>query len=119
MGKFDGVLIATDIDGTLINSSFELSIENKTAIDYFKAEGGIFTIATGRLCDYLKEKEFDALVNCPVIVLNGAAVYDFETNEFLELKKCSFFSLCFYILETPWQLSLLGIVIQILSRSLK
>ncbi len=87
MGKFDGVLIATDIDGTLTNSSFELSIENKTAIDYFKAEGGIFTIATGRLCDYLKEKEFDALVNCPVIVLNGAAVYDFETKQFLNTKK--------------------------------
>ena len=87
MGKFEGILIVSDIDGTLTNSNQELSVENKKAIEYFKSEGGIFTIATGRLADYLKEKEFENLVNCPVILLNGAAVYDFEKKEFLYLKE--------------------------------
>ena len=87
MGKFEGVLIVSDIDGTLTNSSQELSTENKEAIEYFKSEGGLFTIATGRLANYLKEKEFEKLVNCPVILLNGAAVYDFEKEEFLYLKE--------------------------------
>ena len=87
MGKFDGVLIVSDIDGTLTNSNQELPDENKKAIEYFKSEGGTFTIATGRLADYLKEKEFEKLVNCPVILLNGAAVYDFESEEFLHLKE--------------------------------
>ncbi len=87
MGKFEGALIVSDIDGTLTNSNQELSIENKEAIEYFKSEGGLFTIATGRLTDYLQEKGFEKLVNCPAIVLNGAAVYDFETEEFLYVKK--------------------------------
>lgn len=87
MGKFEGVLIVSDIDGTLTNSNQELSVENKNAIEYFKSKGGLFTIATGRLANYLKEKEFEKLVNCPVILLNGAAVYDFETEEFLYLKE--------------------------------
>jgi len=87
MGKFEGVLIVSDIDGTLTNSNQELSDENKKAIEYFKSEGGLFTIATGRLTDYLQEKGFENLVNCPVIVLNGTAVYDFETEEFLYTNK--------------------------------
>lgn len=87
MSKFEGVLIVSDIDGTLTNSNQELSAENKEAIEYFKSEGGIFTIATGRLVDYFKEKEFQMLVNCPAILLNGAAVYDFKKEEFIYLKK--------------------------------
>ena len=38
MGKFEGVLIVSDIDGTLTNSNQELSDENKKAIEYFKSE---------------------------------------------------------------------------------
>ena len=87
MGKFDGVLIVSDIDGTLTNSNQELSAENRKAIEYFKSEGGIFTIATGRLSDYFREKEFEKLINCPAIMLNGAAIYDFKTDEFIYSKK--------------------------------
>ena len=49
MGKFDGILICTDLDGTLINSSEKVSKENLDAIEYFKANGGLFTFVTGRL----------------------------------------------------------------------
>lgn len=87
MGKFDGVLIVSDIDGTLTDDKQMLSAENKNAIEYFKSEGGIFTIATGRLPDYFREKGFDKLINCPAVLLNGAAVYDFECDEFMLLKK--------------------------------
>lgn len=86
MGKFDGLLIVSDIDGTLTDDKQMLSKENKSAIEYFKQNGGIFTIATGRLHDYFREKEFDTLINCPAVLLNGAAVYDFEAQEYLMLK---------------------------------
>ena len=48
MGKFDGVLICTDLDGTLLRNDKSISADNKAAIDYFKAEGGRFTFVTGR-----------------------------------------------------------------------
>ncbi|MDE7164152.1 MAG: excinuclease ABC subunit UvrC [Clostridiales bacterium] len=41
-------LIAVDLDGTLLNDELTVSQANRTAIDKFRAAGGIFTIATGR-----------------------------------------------------------------------
>ena len=52
MGKFDGILLCTDLDGTLFSSDGSLSAENKEAIEYFKREGGYFTFITGRLPHY-------------------------------------------------------------------
>ena len=57
MGKFTGVLIASDFDNTLIYTENalkglepmpELLPENREAIEYFMAQGGTFSIATGR-----------------------------------------------------------------------
>ena len=41
-------LIATDLDGTLLNDELEVSERNLLAIERFREAGGIFTIATGR-----------------------------------------------------------------------
>ena len=57
MGRFDGVLLASDFDNTLVYTEDvllsggvlpPLSRENREAIEYFMAEGGIFSVATGR-----------------------------------------------------------------------
>ena len=57
MGKFTGVLIASDFDNTLVYTENalkglepmpDLLPENRAAIEYFMAEGGIFSVATGR-----------------------------------------------------------------------
>ena len=53
MGKFDGILICTDLDGTLLRKDKSVSDENKKAIEYFKREGGYFTIVTGRMPYYV------------------------------------------------------------------
>ena len=47
MGKFDGILIASDFDGTVAVDGI-VSPENRRAIDYFMENGGMFTLATGR-----------------------------------------------------------------------
>ena len=49
MGKFDGILICTDLDGTLYRNDKTVSKENREAIEYFKNEGGYFTFITGRM----------------------------------------------------------------------
>jgi len=48
MGKFDKVIIVSDIDGTFLGKNGRIVPENIEAIEYFKREGGSFTVATGR-----------------------------------------------------------------------
>jgi len=83
MGKFEGVLICTDCDGTLTDKDGNLSEENVNAIRYFQQEGGRFTLATGRFPDHLKKYEGQLKVNAPVVSLNGVLVFDTEKNEAL------------------------------------
>ena len=47
-------LIATDLDGTLLNDELTVSERNLLAIEKFRAAGGIFTIATGRMPSSVK-----------------------------------------------------------------
>jgi hydroxymethylpyrimidine pyrophosphatase-like HAD family hydrolase len=48
MGKFDGILLLSDLDGTLLSGTRVISPENLEALRYFMAEGGRFSVATGR-----------------------------------------------------------------------
>lgn len=82
MGKFDGIYLVSDLDGTLLdNKSYSISDENIKAIKYFMSEGGFFGFATGRIVSELES--FDALVctNAPSICYNGMKIYNFRTGE--------------------------------------
>ena len=57
MGKFSGVLLASDFDNTLIYTEEalrnggpvpDLPEQNRAALEYFMAQGGRFAISTGR-----------------------------------------------------------------------
>jgi len=92
MGIFEGVLLASDFDGTLAAGNVSATgvaaaISAKTsipqrvykAVDFFISEGGFFTVCTGR--SYQGFHFFDpALINAPVILCNGALIYDYRTN---------------------------------------
>ena len=81
MGKFEGIFIATDVDGTLVKSDTTISEENIEAIRYFQSEGGVFTIATGRYPDYVKENYANHIsINDYLISLNGNIIYDMNSN---------------------------------------
>lgn len=93
MGKFTGVLLASDFDNTLIYTEEALRTgapvpalpeRNREALAYFMARGGRFAVSTGRaLAAFLKYVELVPM-NAPGIVCNGAALYDFSTGEYLE-----------------------------------
>lgn len=82
MGIFDGWLICTDIDGTLTGDDGKVSRENLDAISYFKSEGGLFTVSTGRPAHYIADR-FGFSVNAPVIAVNGTVIYDLEEEKLL------------------------------------
>lgn len=76
MGKFDGILICTDLDGTIYTRDKTVSRENKEAIEYFKREGGYFTFITGRLPQYSQNAYELIEPNAPYGCVNGGGVYD-------------------------------------------
>ena len=83
MGKFDGILICTDLDGTLLRADKSISQENREAIEYFKREGGYFTFITGRM-PCTSKSLYDAVKpNAPVGCINGGGIYDFEADRYL------------------------------------
>ena len=93
MGKFDGVLLASDFDNTLLNTETarrtgaevpEVSAANRRALEYFMEQGGKFAIATGRALPAFIKFADQVPMNAPGIVCNGAALYDFQKGEYLE-----------------------------------
>lgn len=93
MGKFTGVLLASDFDNTLIYTEEALRAgtpvpplpeRNREALSYFMAQGGRFAVSTGRaLAAFIKYAELVPM-NAPGIVCNGAALYDFAAGAYLE-----------------------------------
>ena len=71
MGKFDGVLFFTDYDDTLYNTAHTVSPENHAAIRYFQANGGRFSVATGRA-----HRTFTPQIEQEGLVLNAPVVLD-------------------------------------------
>lgn len=90
MGKYEGYMICTDLDGTFTTPSpsgedkVYVSKENIDAIENFKEGGGIFTFSTGRRPWYIRENIFPFVTpNAPMITVNGASIYDHETDRIL------------------------------------
>lgn len=87
MGKFDGILICTDLDDTLLTADKRVSEENAEAINYFMGEGGYFTFATGRMPQGARLMLKFIQPNAPIICSNGTAIYDFKQEKFLWMRK--------------------------------
>ncbi len=83
MGKFDGILIATDLDGTLLRRDKSVSSENRKALEYFMSEGGTFTFMTGRMPFAVPAILEKVSVNAPIGCGNGLAIYDTQRDEIL------------------------------------
>jgi Cof subfamily protein (haloacid dehalogenase superfamily) len=84
MNKYEGYLIVSDLDGTLINSSQNISKQNIGAISSYIQEGGLFAVATGRteinVLPYINKID----INCPCILYNGAIIYDINKKSYIK-----------------------------------
>ena len=83
MGLFSDVLLSADFDRTLTAPDSTIPERNLEAIRYFMAEGGAFTVNTGRSLamsrDFLKRVP----LNAPLLVYNGGAAYDVQKEAFV------------------------------------
>ena len=92
MGRFSGVLIASDYDNTLVDTGGAyargekqgyLTPASRRAIEEFMAQGGIFSIATGRSLPSFNTVRRSIPFNGPTILFNGAAIYDCPRETYL------------------------------------
>ncbi len=83
MGIFDGILICTDLDGTLLQKNKDISEEDLRAISYFKENGGIFTFVTGRMPFFVSDIYEKAGPNAPIGCVNGGGLYDYTKEAYL------------------------------------
>lgn len=78
-GLFDGVLLASDYDGTLVPDTKIVTPGVKKALQFFEENGGRFTVCTGRC--YLGFHSYSRdIINAPVLLANGGMAYDYETG---------------------------------------
>ena len=86
MADLSNILIVTDLDGTFFGKHGAPIERNLEAVERLKAQGGHFTIATGRTNLNLKHKWHDAadLVNAPVVGCNGAMLCDLRTDRMID-----------------------------------
>ena len=89
MGKFDGVLLASDFDNTILNTELPrrtgcpippISQRNVEALRYFMDNGGRFAVATGRALPAFRMFAEQVPMNAPAVGCNGGALYDFKTE---------------------------------------
>lgn len=83
MKKFEGILLCSDLDGTLLRNDKTISKENIDAIEYFKSEGGKFTFVTGRMPFFVTEICETVNPNVPFGCINGGGLYDYEKEEYV------------------------------------
>lgn len=78
--KFDNCLIASDYDGTLYNNEGVVTPQVREKIAYFIANGGKFTVCTGRTIQGFHAYD-RSYINAPVLYANGSTCYDNEKEK--------------------------------------
>ena len=83
---FEGIYLFSDIDGTLGRTETGIPKRNIDAIRRFTDKGGTFGVATGRYLSDLTEFVKDVPINGYSLINNGASIYNFSKNKFLDNK---------------------------------
>lgn len=76
-------LIATDLDDTLLDASAGLTARTQRALDAAMALGCGITLSSGRMIEATLPFARKIGVNAPMLLYNGAMIYDHNTDETL------------------------------------
>ena len=85
MKKFENILIASDVDGTILWEYSYVHPRNFEKLRYFCDNGGHFALSTGRSHRdiFIVARQLKEYVNMPCILCNGSYLYDYEMGEIL------------------------------------
>ena len=93
MGKFDGVLLVSDFDDTMVDTSSlyrdpqhrlpPVPAYTVERLNYFMDNGGRFCLVTGRSWQIMRPFIDGVPTNGPCAVANGAGIIDISTEQFL------------------------------------
>ena len=77
---FDGVLLASDFDGTFVTTEGKITEGVRQAVRFFTDNGGRFTICTGRthLGFHAYSPDY---INAPVVLAGGGLIYDYAASK--------------------------------------
>lgn len=87
MALFSDILLSVDFDRTLTATDSSIPQRNIEAIEYFMANGGAFTVNTGRslpMTNWFRDK---VSANAPLLLYNGSAAYDMTTGQWSQCKE--------------------------------
>lgn len=100
MGIFDGCVLLSDIDGTLLTKG-EIPEKNLEAIEWFKSEGGIFSVATGRTVNAIVNSYDFSFLNAHIVAVHGGVIYNFKEDkvEYIETLKHDVFEIVYDVLD--------------------
>ena len=81
MPDFSDILLTVDFDRTLTAPDSTIPERNLEAIRYFIANGGAFTVNTGRSVPMTRVFRDIVPVNAPLLLYNGSAAYDLREQK--------------------------------------
>lgn len=77
-------LYISDLDGTLLDNSSQISATSRELLNDAIAHGAMFSIATARTPGTVDRLLRGVNVNLPLIVMTGAALWDMSTNSYID-----------------------------------
>lgn len=83
MGIYDGYLLCVDFDGTVAHGG-KIVPKNVEALRHFEAEGGYFTICTGRQPAFMMKNDLAVRPNAPLLAMNGTIIHDMDEDRQLK-----------------------------------
>lgn len=83
MADYSDILLTVDFDRTLTAPDSSIPQRNLEAIEYFIANGGTFTVNTGRSIPMCHSFIDTLPVNAPLLLYNGSAMYDSRKKAFI------------------------------------
>lgn len=83
--KHRDILFVSRLDGVLINGGEGISGYNRVELNRMIQDGAQFTVVTGHSPTALAECRKNLTLKLPVIVMDGAALYDVEENRYVRV----------------------------------
>lgn len=78
-------LFVSDLDGTLLNKSSEVSENSRMIINELIQKGVKFTVATARTHATVIELLEGLNIQMPIAIMNGVGIYDLKNRKYLEI----------------------------------